>query len=185
MLYGSTGILITFLDRMKLQDAQLLELGAGSGLISIYAALRGGQVVASDINPVALRSVRENAEFHGVNIQTIESNLFSSIPHQHFDYIIINPPYFPREAMNMAEMALFCGSDFEYFRDLFSQLANYPIRYTKVLMILSERCEIKTIDELAHKSNLKLTEVFQRRFRGENSFIYSIELNHHAGQESA
>jgi ribosomal protein L11 methyltransferase len=44
-----------------------LDVGTGSGLLAIAAALRYGvSVVASDIDPVAVRVARENAEINGV-----------------------------------------------------------------------------------------------------------------------
>jgi release factor glutamine methyltransferase len=76
------------------QGKKLLELGAGSGLISISAAKAGADVTATDINPVAMRYLEANRRFNGVTLTVIVSDLFEQIPEQVFDVIVINPPYY-------------------------------------------------------------------------------------------
>ncbi|MFJ9947692.1 50S ribosomal protein L11 methyltransferase [Kitasatospora sp. NPDC091207] len=59
-----------------------LEIGAGTGIIAITAALAGsGRVVASDINPLAVENTRLNALRHGVTdrVSAVHSDLFSAL----------------------------------------------------------------------------------------------------------
>jgi len=51
--------------------------------------------------------------------------LFDRIETKEFDYIIINPPYFPKNPNKEEEFAWFCGNDFQYFKKLFNQIGNY------------------------------------------------------------
>ena len=46
---------------MELENKRFLELGAGSGLISVFAAQQLAIVTATDINHVALEKLKENA----------------------------------------------------------------------------------------------------------------------------
>jgi biotin-(acetyl-CoA carboxylase) ligase/methylase of polypeptide subunit release factors len=57
------------------KGAKLLELGTGSGVIAISAALRGWQVTCCDINPLAVAAARGNAKTAGVDITVIEGGL--------------------------------------------------------------------------------------------------------------
>lgn len=49
-----------------------LELGAGLGLVSIVAAVKGWHISASDNEPMSLRFARYNAELNGVCIPAFE-----------------------------------------------------------------------------------------------------------------
>jgi len=92
--FFSTKILLQCLAEMSLQGKKLLELGAGSGLISITAAKQGAIVTATDINPIATDYLERNSRSNNVNLTIITSNLFTMIPQQVFDIIVINPPYY-------------------------------------------------------------------------------------------
>lgn len=64
--FFSTKALINFLETMELKDKNLLELGCGSGLISIVAARNGANVTASDINPATIECAQLNGQKNGV-----------------------------------------------------------------------------------------------------------------------
>lgn len=72
----------------------LLDIGTGSGVIAISLKKERPQwcITASDISPQAIDLARENAAFHTVDIQFIQSDVFSQIPDT-FDVIVSNPPY--------------------------------------------------------------------------------------------
>ena len=72
----------------------MLEMGSGTGLISIHAAKVGAKVTAADINPHAVECTRRNAYKNGVRVETVESDLFQSVK-GNFDLIVFNPPYLP------------------------------------------------------------------------------------------
>ncbi|MEU8887469.1 50S ribosomal protein L11 methyltransferase [Streptomyces sp. NPDC048442] len=61
--------------------SSLLEIGCGSGVISVQAALSHCTTVATDINPNAVRNTRMNAERHGVTdrVTVLHSDLFDAL----------------------------------------------------------------------------------------------------------
>jgi len=73
-----------------------LEIGSGTGLISIHAARLGASVTAVDINPEAVECTRKNALRNGVAVKVRQSDLFQNIT-GYFDVIAFNPPYLPGE----------------------------------------------------------------------------------------
>ena len=73
---------------------RVLDIGTGSGIIAILCARLGADVVATDINPHALRLAQSNAARNGVAIEVVESDLFDGIGTS-FDLIVFNPPYLP------------------------------------------------------------------------------------------
>lgn len=172
----STRLLIQFLEDKNLKGKRFLELGCGTGMISVFAAGRGALVTASDINPAAIENTQLNASKNKVILTTILSDLFTKIPPQIFDCVIINPPYYPKNPKTDAEKAWFCGENFEYFERLFSELGVYFNSESAVYMILSEDCQFEKINALAQKNHFELVTVFQKQKWGEISFIYEVVL---------
>lgn len=168
----STKILLDYLKPLDLKDKTLLELGCGSGIISLYAASKGAKVTASDINTIALKTLRESALKNELDLNIIHSDLFDQIQRQNFDYIIINPPYYPKNPKSIKEQAWFCGEDFEYFKKLFQQLSERQDE--TVLMILSQDCDIETIKRIASQNKLQLDVKKERTIIAEQNFIFSI-----------
>jgi release factor glutamine methyltransferase len=75
---------------------RFLEIGCGSGLVSLHAAKAGATVTAADINPHAVECTKKNAVGNNLRIEVIRSDLFEKVDGC-FDVIIFNPPYLPEE----------------------------------------------------------------------------------------
>jgi methylase of polypeptide subunit release factors len=72
----------------------LVDVGAGSGVGAIVAAalLPNARLVATDINPLALRFARINARHSGVELETRESSGLGEVEGP-IDLVIANPPF--------------------------------------------------------------------------------------------
>ncbi len=173
-LFFSTKLLIEYISKYDLNDKYVLELGAGSGLISVYCAKLKANVTANDINPNAVENTNKNAKLNSVNIKVVESDLFDEIEMWKFDYIIINPPYFPKNPKNEEEFAWFCGSDFQYFRKLFDQIKKYINNDSKIIMVLSEDCDIEMIKKIGEQSHFVFTKCYEQKIWGEMNYIFEI-----------
>ena len=182
-LFFSTKLLIEYISKYDLNDKNVLELGAGSGLISVYCAKQNANITASDINPIAVENINQNAKLNSVIINVVESDLFDRIETKEFNFIIINPPYYPKNPNNDEEFAWFCGNDFQYFKKLFAQLNNYKTQETIVLIILSEDCDLQRIASIANENHFSMNIVFQKKVFGEANYIFRI--NCHAELVSA
>lgn len=173
-LFFSTKLLIEYISKYDLNDKNVLELGAGSGLISVYCAKLKANVTASDINPIAVENINQNSKLNSVIIKVIESDLFDRIETKEFDYIIINPPYFPKNPNNDEEFAWFCGNDFQYFKKLFNQMGNYVNNDSKIIMVLSEDCDIEMIKKIGKQSLFIFTKCYEQKIWGEMNYIFEI-----------
>ena len=75
----------------------ILEIGSGTGAISVLAALAGARrVVAVDINPDAVANTRANIEKHGLGdrMEAREGDVFDPVrPDQRFDLVFWNIPF--------------------------------------------------------------------------------------------
>ena len=174
--FGSTKFVLDHLRIQDITNRAFLELGCGSGLISIFAARKGARVTASDLNPAAIANTKSNAALNLVSIAVIESDLFTKINAQIFDWIVINPPYYPKQPVNAEHLAWYCGEDHLYFRNLFKQLGAYIHRQTSVIMILSLACDIAKIKEIAAKAGFEFTLIREgSAFFEAKNFLFAIQ----------
>lgn len=173
-LYFSTKFLLKYLEKIDLDKKYFLELGAGSGLISIYASRQGAFVTASDISLTAVYNIEKNTKMNDANVEVLHSDLFDEIPNRNYDYIVINPPYYRKSPTIEKEFAWYGGDDFQYFRKLFSQLGNYIYENTNVIIILSDEAEIEMIKSIAGKYKFLLEESDRTKIWGEQNYIFIV-----------
>ena len=94
-VYPPSLIGITFAQevaRLPLQGKSVLDLGCGSGVIGICAALSGAKVTCTDIDEAAVANTIHNAGLNGVRIESMISDAFDSIGPRRFDIIVANCP---------------------------------------------------------------------------------------------
>jgi release factor glutamine methyltransferase len=173
--FFSTKILLNYIEKIDFTRKYVLELGAGTGLISIYAAKRGGFVTASDISLTAVYNIEKNVKMTDANVEVVHSDIFDDIPNRRYDYILINPPYYRKTPSSEKDFAWFGGNDFQYFRKLFSQLSNNCFENTNALMVISDEADLEMIKSIAGEYKFSMEEVFHKKTWGENHFIYNIK----------
>jgi release factor glutamine methyltransferase len=161
--FSSTKLLLRYITKANLKNKTLLELGAGSGLLSVYAARKGASVVASDISSVATQCINANAEDNKVKIRTIHSNLFDNIPQQKFDFILINPPYYKKKPLSVYDHAWYCGENGEYFQSLFKTIGEYMHNDSNVFMVLCDACDFQLIHKLATENFFEMKSVHSKK----------------------
>jgi 16S rRNA G1207 methylase RsmC len=79
----------------NLQGKKMLDVGCGTGILSLYATARKGaqKVTAIDIHQKAILNTKENIRKYGLEgkIETYQSNLFENVEGR-FDYVVANLP---------------------------------------------------------------------------------------------
>ncbi len=173
--FFSTQLLLQYISRLPLKDKCFLELGCGSGLISIAAAKKGARVTATDINPVAIEFLKKNSLQNKVGLDIIQSDIFKNIPNQLFDIIAINPPYYKKQPVSALDHAWCCGENGEYFSALFDTIGHYILADTEILMVLTENCDMEMINGFAVKNGFVLHCVYRKKNVLERNFIFKIE----------
>lgn len=173
--FFSSQLLLEYVSRLNLRGSSFLEPGAGSGLISFYAAQDGARVTATDINPVAIEYLLKNSEKNNVDIRVIHSDLFDCIPKEQFDIIAINPPFYRKDPETWKDHAWYCGKNGEYFSELFNDLSHYIHKDSITLMVLCDGCDLKMIRASAERNNFSLNLVLTKQNILEKNFIHKIE----------
>ncbi|MBL4704409.1 MAG: methyltransferase [Flavobacteriales bacterium] len=171
--FTSSKLLMNFMEEEQMQKKIILELGCGSAITSFIAHRNGGIVTSSDISEVAISNLRTNQEKNNVNFEAICSNLFDSIPDKLFDYILINPPYYPKNPTNEKEHAWYCGESFDYFKKLFKQLSERKIQQG-IFMTLSNDCELDKIKEIAAQYSYFFKEIKADKNLAEINYLFEV-----------
>jgi ribosomal protein L11 methyltransferase len=71
--HPTTRMCLQWLEREVRGGERVIDYGCGSGILAIAAALLGaGEVLATDIDPQAMASARDNARANGVPVQVVE-----------------------------------------------------------------------------------------------------------------
>ena len=175
--FFSTKFLLGGLEKENFQGKTLLELGAGSGLISFYAAKQGAIVTATDISTIAIEGLKINQQ--KLNLQhsifrILQTDLFENIPVQPFDYILLNPPFYAREIKNEAELGWNAGKELEYFTKLFTQMHQYVHPATLSLMVFPDIPELEMVKEIASRSGWKMELIRLKNLWYEKMMLFSI-----------
>jgi release factor glutamine methyltransferase len=174
--FFSTKLLLSFIEKENLNGKKFLEMGCGSGLISIVAAKKNANVFAVDIFSPAISCTTKNAKSNDVKISIIESNLFSSIPLQQFDFIAVNPPYYKKNPVTPDQHAWYCGENMEYFENFFQQAKSYVHETSKIMMVLSDECDIEGIRAIAEGKGWEWKLAGRKKNAWETGFVFNICL---------
>ncbi|MDR0508546.1 MAG: methyltransferase [Candidatus Methanoplasma sp.] len=89
---------------------KILEIGCGSGIVSMHCALNGGIVVCGDINKKAVDLTKKNMALNSLDADVVVTDLYSDI-HGKFDTIIFNLPYLPVKEEGDLALAWSGGDD--------------------------------------------------------------------------
>ena len=174
-LFYSTKFLIDYLLEQPIKNKSLLELGCGTGLLSIVAFKAGALVTASDLSSLAIKNVKSNGHRNGVFIHCIHSDLFDAIDKKPFDWIIINPPYYAKTAENEEGLAWYCGENFEYFQKLFGSIKDYMHATTEVIMVLTKGSEVEKILAIGNKHGFEFELIKEKDVLfDEKDFLYRV-----------
>ena len=123
------------------KDKTVLEIGTGSGVISVMLALliKDIKIIAVDINDDALSLAKENAKKHNVEdrITFISSDLYTSIDKDEDIFMTIsNPPYIaddyklPKNVKYEPSNALFGGKvGDELLKNIINETSSREIKY--------------------------------------------------------
>ena len=103
-----------------------MDVGTGCGVLALHMLERGfKQVLATDINPNAIESLRRHAQSHtlGPRLQFEHADLFGSFA-GHADLIVFNPPWLPAIPNSELDKAMYFEPDLfdRFFADAYEAL---------------------------------------------------------------
>ncbi len=92
---------LLLVENLEVKDEEvILDMGTGCGILAVLATEKAQKVVATDINPYAIKCAKKNAKINYVEdkIEFRLGDLFEPIRvHETFGLILFNAPYLPSE----------------------------------------------------------------------------------------
>ena len=161
-IFVTSSFFARFLQSLDLSGQTVVEVGCGSGILSLSAAKAGAKsVLALDINPAAVEAAKVNAVKNRFSqVTSLHSNLFSALPPtSKFDVIIASPPSFSGEPRDDADRAWHAGPGYRDILALFDQAAQRLKADGKMYLLISSDTNRRLMDSLIISAGFACREV--------------------------
>jgi release factor glutamine methyltransferase len=135
------------------QGKRLLEVGPGTGIIGLFAALKGAKVTAVDVNEKAIENTRINFEENGLSVDARLGSVYGPLgSEEQYDVIFWNHP-FNKTSQQDTDPFLKSVFDFEYIHlDAYIAEARTHLFPTgKLLLGTSNIADLTEIADIASK----------------------------------
>lgn len=153
-------------------EAEVLDMGTGSGVCAVFAAKHARRVVAVDINAAAVRCARINALLNRADgLDVRHGDLFDPVTGECFDFILFNPPFKAGEARNDRDRAWRANGLGERFAE---GLNRHLKPGGMALLLLSTFGDAQVFLEPLRRSGHGISSLAQRRYFGEELTLYGV-----------
>lgn len=161
-------------------EDKVLDVGTGSGILAITAAKVACKVVAIDINPKAVRCVRENVKRNKLEnvISVLQGDLFSVLPPKSkFDVILFTPPYLEGKTRTVFDLAIYDPKK-SLVKRFFKEAKKYLKPNGYIQMLYSSIAEHEKVLEIVSDFDWECRVIGQKRGLLETIFIYRLTMKH-------
>ena len=165
-------------------DENFLEIGCGTGIVSIALSKRAKQGIGVDINDKAIENSKRNAEDQGTtNVEFFKSDVFEKVEGK-FDVIVCNPPYTKHEAKDNIDR-MFWDPEDEMKRKFFKEVGTYLKSGGKVYFGWADFADIdiNLPFNLADENGYSLVNTYSKPYRSDFMF-YVLEFKKSAKSPS-
>lgn len=161
-------------------EAEVLDMGTGSGVCAVFAARHARRVVAVDINAAAVRCARVNALLNRADgtVDVRHGDLFAPIAGERFDLILFNPPFKTGEARNDRDRAWRANGLGERFA---AGLDRHLKPGGTALLLLSTFGDARVFLEPLRRGGHGIAPLAERRYFGERLTLYGVTAGNTAG----
>lgn len=165
----------------EIPHLNILDIGTGSGCIAITLKKELNSILtAIDISDEALKLAQKNAINNMVDIEFINSNIFSNIKDK-YDIIISNPPYIREDEEiesivknNEPHLALYAKEEGLYFyKNILKEVSNYLNK--KFLIAFEIGCEQgNQVKALANKYLDNVEIIIKKDYSNKDRFVFIL-----------
>ncbi|MEV4455448.1 methyltransferase [Microbispora sp. NPDC049633] len=161
----------------------MLEIGCGTGLIAVTAALHGCErVVAADVNPQAVRNAALNAARQGVagTVRAVESDLFDGLGDERFELVFWSSNYVLApdgyEYRNPHERA-YVDPGYATHRRFLREAPSRLTAEGRVLLHFSSRGDQELLERIAKENDRELRVAGRREVREGDHLVEHVLLD--------
>jgi len=155
-------------------DAEVLDMGTGSGVCAVFAARHARRVVAVDINPAAVHCAGINARLNDLEhrIEVRQGDLFAPVAGERFDLIVFNPPFLRGTPCDDRDRAWRSPDVAERFA---AGLGEHLKPHGSALVVLSSFGDAPVFLQAFHGRGLAITVAAKRRFINERVAVLALQ----------
>ncbi len=154
----STTLITRVAQRLTKRSYRVLELGCGSGAVSIAIASYCNRVVCYDIDPRCIAVARINASINGVNNAEFTRSPDTVLKMGPYDMILSNPPYLPLNPSDTRDLAWCCGETHTALAEILDMASRVAKRGTLLLITCSSVTPLGKCVELASTRGFKFID---------------------------
>ncbi|MBK8956147.1 MAG: 50S ribosomal protein L11 methyltransferase [Saprospiraceae bacterium] len=89
--HETTSMILEYMTGIELHQKDVLDFGCGTGILGIFALLKGaGEVVFIDNDPLAIENTAENLTLNHLKCALLKLGGLDEVPDRKFDYILAN-----------------------------------------------------------------------------------------------
>jgi len=143
-------------------STRMVEVGSGSGVIALVAAMKGWDVVASDVDVVSTYNTLYNSKMNRLNakMNVTCADLLSHIRSSSLALVVSNPPYMPCRRTSYND-PICAGEQLELIQALLRE-AYRVLKDNGVLLLCLGKDSIDTVLKFMSELGLK-TEIVDRK----------------------
>jgi HemK-related putative methylase len=160
--------------QLRERNADVLDMGTGSGVCAVIAARHVRHVAAVDISPAAARCARINVLMNKLEeqVEVLEGDLFAPVAGRQFDVVLFNPPFLQSAPRDDADRAWRSTDVAERFA---AQLREHlrPSGFALVLLSTFGGGASEFVRQL-QRQGFGLTVVAEREFVNERLAIFKV-----------
>jgi len=150
-----------------------LEIGCGTGVVSIATAKRSKSGIGVDINEKAVENSKQNADMQGIkNVEFLKSDVFENVSGK-YNVIICNPPFTKHDARDNIDR-MFWDPEDEMKRKFFREAGKFLKPNGKIYFGWANFADVDVNlpFKLAEENGYELVNKFNKPF--ENDFTYYV-----------
>jgi release factor glutamine methyltransferase len=149
---------------------RVLDMGTGSGVNAIAAASTARDVVAVDVNPIAVACASANAERNGLasRIAVRHSDVFDNVSGR-FDLIVFDPPFRWFRPRDVAERAT-ADENYRALTAFFREVNGYLAPGGRILLNFGTTGDVDYLRHVIAEARLDVDEL--RRIEGEKDGLH-------------
>ncbi len=158
------------------KSENFLEVGCGSGVVSIALAKRAAGGIGVDINDRAVNNSKQNSQVQDVkNVQFFVSNVFEKVVGK-FDVIVCNPPYTKHEVCDEIDRMFWDPAD-EMKKKFFQGVRAYLKPAGRAFFGWADFADIDTAlpFKLAERNGYKCVKTY-KKLHGKEFTFYVFEF---------
>ena len=170
---------IKYLGKLNISNPKILEIGTGSGCISI--ALKKEiecNIISLDISDKAIDVATSNAKLNNVDIEFIVSDINTYTTQDKFDLIISNPPYVPynsdvdEKTKYEPQNAIFAPDNGIYFYDVILKRLSNNLKDNYLISFEIGDSEGDIIKELANKYLPNSNVLVEKDYNNHERYVF-------------